>query len=282
MGSLERAVQAPIAVVAVDLDDTLLNARLEISPRTRRAVAAARERGVHVVLATGRMYASARPYALQLHLQGPIVTYNGALVRTVRGKILAHRPVPLNAAREVLEAAAREGWTTLAFVDDRLFVANIDDGVRYYVSIARRPAYPVGDLRRFLHSEPTKLLIVAPDGDTAGAIAQELDTRFQGRLQITRSKARFVEITRAGVSKGLALRDVAAYYQVPLSRIMAIGDGFNDLDMIRAAGLGVAVANSPAEVRDAADRVTESNEDDGVAIAIERWVLEQPGLELAN
>src|SRR5690606_13290051 len=131
-------------------------------------------------------------------------------------------------------------------------------------------------------ADPTKLLVVADDGRHAQAIWERLEAAVGNRLQVTRSKARFVEMTRKGVSKGTALEDVAAYYQVPLSRMMAIGDGFNDLDMIRAAGLGVAVANSPAEVRDAADRVTESNEDDGVAIAIERWVLEQPGLEMAN
>lgn len=272
-------VRAPIAVVAVDMDDTLLNNRLEIGPRTERAIAAVRELGVKVVLATGRMYCSARPYALRLRLHGPIIAYNGALVKTVAGKVLSHRPLPLEVARDVLERAVEEGWSLHAYVDDRMFVSEINDAVRYYMSISGRPAYPVGDLREFLETDPTKLLIVTETPEEALELRDELQRWMGHRMQVSISKARFVELTRLGVSKATALEDVAQYYQVPLSRIMAIGDGFNDLDMIRAAGLGVAVANAPAEVREAADHVTSSNEEEGVALALERWVLGQPGLE---
>src|SRR5690625_2157109 len=136
----QRRRRAPIAVLAVDMDDTLLDSQLEVSPRTERAIAAAREQGVRVVLATGRMYSSARPYAQRLRLDGPLITYNGALVKTVEGKTLVHRPIPLDVAREALELAAEHGWFMHVYLDDKLFVTELNEAVRYYVSISQRPA----------------------------------------------------------------------------------------------------------------------------------------------
>src|SRR5690606_14638035 len=115
---------------------TLLNSRLEVAPRTAQAIAAAQERGVQVVIATGRMYSSALPYAQKLALTGPLVTYNGALVRTVRGKTLAHRPIPLEVAQEVLDMAGAKGWVVNCYLDDELYVDEITEGVEYYVSIS--------------------------------------------------------------------------------------------------------------------------------------------------
>lgn len=281
-GGARKGNRAPIAVLAVDMDDTLLNSQRDISPRTRRAIAEAQSRGVRVVLATGRMYSSARPYAEQLRLRGPLITYNGALVKTVEGKVLSHRPIPLEAAQEVLDLGAQARWLTYVYVDDRMFVSEINDVVRRYMSISRRPAYPVVDLRRFLQADPTKIIFVGRDGEESAAIIAAVKERLGEELEITQSNPRFVELTQRGVSKGTALEDVAEYFEVPLSRIMAIGDGFNDLDMIRTAGMGIAVANAPEPVRAAADHVTTSNDEDGVALAIERWILHQPGLELAT
>ncbi|MBO8142333.1 MAG: HAD family phosphatase [Firmicutes bacterium] len=262
-----------IRLVAVDLDDTLLNEDLAISPRSRRAIARAQKAGIAVVLATGRMFPSARPYALSLGLTGPLITYNGAMIKTAAGNLWWHRPVPRDVALEVLDWAQSAGGAVQCYLDDRLCVPRITEEVRYYTEIAGIPAQAVGDMRRLLsEGEPTKMLSVGSP-EAVRAWEADLKARFGPRLAVTISKPRFVEMLRPGVSKASALAEVARRLGVDRGDVLAIGDSFNDLEMLDWAGVGVAMGNAPPEVQAAADHVVRSNVEEGVAEAIERFVL---------
>lgn len=263
----------PIRLVALDVDDTLLTDDLTISPRVRQAIHEAMARGVTVILATGRMFPAARPYAKELGLTGPLITYNGALIRTEDGDTWWHRPVPRPLALEVLDRAEAEGWDVQCYCDDRLFVPRIDEGVRYYLDIANVPAQTCSDMRALLQErETTKLLAIGEPEETARR-AEALTEAFAGRLTITISKPRFVEMLDASVSKAAALAEVARRLSVPRDQVLAIGDSFNDLEMIRWAGVGVAMGNAHPEVRARADFVVATNMEEGVAEALERFVL---------
>ncbi|MGI6038072.1 MAG: Cof-type HAD-IIB family hydrolase [Limnochordia bacterium] len=254
-----------IRLVAIDMDDTLLTDELTIDPRCAAAIAKAREKGVLVTIATGRMYRSALPYAQQLQIDVPLVCYNGAMIRQVSGKLLHHDPVPEDTVAQLIPFCAERNLTLQLYVEEELVVEEINPHVEYYISVANVPAKAVGTLKP---APSTKALIVGNevDLDTWEPKIQEL---FGHQLEATRSKPRYIEMTKKGVSKAVALRFLAEHYGIDRREIMAIGDSFNDLEMIKYAGIGVAMANAPQEVKEVADYVTRSNGEAGVAYALD-------------
>jgi len=262
-----------IRLVAIDLDDTLLRDDLTIAPGAKEAIRKAQQKGVTVVLATGRMFPAALPFAQELGLTGPLITYNGALIRTAAGETWWHRPVPRELALEILDFGAAAGWTVQCYCDDRLYVRQINDDVKYYLEIARVPVQECPDMRALLSERlSTKLLSIGSPEEIVRR-AESLRQAFAGRLTITISKPRFVEMLAAGVSKAAALAEVARRLHVPREQVMAIGDSFNDLDMIQWAGVGVAMGNAPDAVKELADCVVGTNMEEGVAEAFERFVF---------
>jgi hypothetical protein len=264
-------------LVAVDLDDTLLDSALEVSPRTVRALARAREKGVIVTLATGRMFSSAAPIARRLGIDAPIITYQGALVKNpFTGEELAHRVLPNGVARAVIARLAGYGYHFNVYLDDRLCMESLTGLGRRYADICRVEAHVVGDLLAFLgERSPTKVLVIAPE-DEILALMREMKAVFPAeRVHITRSKPYFLEFSHPRATKGQALKYLAERYGIPREAVMAIGDGYNDLDMVEYAGLGVMMDNARDEVKRHADYVTASNDADGVAEAIERFILDK-------
>lgn len=270
--------QAPVALIALDLDDTLLGPDLAVSERARAAIARAQKRGVRVTLATGRMFRSALPYARELGLVTPLITYNGGLIKDpLTGEVLRLRTIPAPLAREVALQARSEGFTLNIYLEDTLYVAEINAAVEYYLSIAQVEPHPVGDLVALLEREspralPTKLLICATEAEV-DQLLPRLRKLYRGRLRITRSKPRFIEMEPAEVNKGEALAYLARHLGIERKRVMAVGDGENDLDMLRYAGVSVAVRTAPPHVRAVARYLTGSAGEEGVAEAIERWAL---------
>lgn len=265
-------------LLAIDVDDTLIGPDLAVRPASAAAIRAAVAHGVRVVLATGRMFRSAKPYAEALGLAGPIIAYNGAMVRELNGETWFERPVPLPEALAVQAYAARQRLTLNVFIDDALFVEAINADVDYYMSIAGVTAETVGPLAPFLQTQaaagkrPTKLLIVAAAEAVPGHIAG-LQADLGGALEVMRSKPRYIEIIAPGVSKAVALAAVAERFGVSQPRIMAIGDSGNDVPMLAYAGLGVAMGHGSETAKQAADYVTGSHEDEGLANAIGRFIL---------
>lgn len=264
-----------IRLVAIDVDDTLIDDQLQIVAENAEAIRQASAAGIRVTLATGRMYASVEHYARELGLFGtPLISYNGAWVRDLEGNEILHRPVPTALVVELARLARSLGATLNLYVDDRLYVEALNEAVDHYTSIAQVEAHPVGDLEAFIRSRPevggsTKALMVV-DASEAEALTGRLQAEYAGRLEIVRSKPRFIEFTAIGVSKGEALRVVAGLEGIDQRSVMAIGDSYNDISMLQYAGIGVAVANAPAEVRAAADWTVAHHRDGGVAEALQR------------
>lgn len=263
-----------IKLVAIDLDGTLMGPDLVISGRNRAAVAAATARGVRVTIATGRMVRATAPFARLLGLSSPLICYQGAMVADMEtGAVLMHQPVPLDLAREVLDLARERSWHLHLYIDDEMWVEALTPQVAAYTALAAtiRPRV-MGELRQALDRPPTKMLIMGPPDETQRTLAV-LRERFGGRLYLTWSLPTYAEIARAGCSKGAALEWLAARLGIAREETMAIGDAPNDAEMVRWAGLGVAMAGAGPELRAAADHVTASLAEDGVARAIERFVL---------
>lgn len=265
-------------LIALDLDDTLLDADSKISPRNMRAIREAAGRGVMVTIATGRMFRTGLPYvrALALNVDWPMINCHGALIKTTESKkVIYHRPLDSELAAAIAGEAEAGGYHVNVCIGDRLYIQEENEFSRYYRTIADVDLEAVGRMTPFLeHSReaPTKLTVINWDGELQ-EIEAYLRAKYGEKIVALQSSGYFLEITDRRATKGQALQRLAERQGVRREEIIAFGDSFNDLDMIRYAGLGVAVANARPEVRRAADLVTAANIEDGVARVIEQYIL---------
>jgi len=262
-----------VKLIALDMDDTLLNDDRQISSRNCEAIRKAAEQGVLVTIATGRMYCSARPYAEMLGIDAPLVVYNGGLVKSWKsGETLFHQPVPVELAQEVLGFFREQNWYVQTYVDDVLYVETLSEKAQAYADYAGVTAVPVGERLFTCDQAPTKILGMA-DSDFVQEMGAAVAKKFGSRLCTASSKAVFLEMVHPAVNKARALSFVAEQYGIAQEEIMAIGDSGNDIEMLRYAGLGVAMGNARPAAKAAAQVVTADNNGDGVALAIEKYVL---------
>ncbi|MBM7624183.1 Cof-type HAD-IIB family hydrolase [Sporohalobacter salinus] len=262
-------------LLAIDVDDTLLSDELVLSSRVKNKIRKAVEANVLVTIATGRMYSSALPYAKQLELGLPLITYNGALIKeAISGEVIDHQPIPVELAQEIGALADREDWHLNLYINDKLYVTKSGPTVEKYEEISGMRATLVEEeITDFLVQSPTKLLIIGSSPAQTEGILTRISDEFGDDLSITQSKSTFVEIMQQDVSKGVALKHLAKKFDIKRNEVIAIGDSLNDLEMIEYAGLGVAVANGADELKERSDYVTESNEEDGVAGVIDKFIL---------
>lgn len=266
----------PIRLLALDLDGTLIGDTLRVSPRVRRALRQAIDAGVHVTLATGRSFRQTRHYAQQLGIATPLICYQGALVQDPASEaVLFCCAVPVPLAREFVDLARAQRWSLGVVTDAGLHTERVTEGVRFFAEYGpiAEPVIEVPSLDAVLSDEPIKLIVVTAE-ERAGAVSDLLAAHFDGRLRIVRSFTCFVEGTNLAASKGQALAFLAQRLGVTQVETMAIGDHDNDADMVAWAGWGVAMGNASAAVKAAAAYVAPPLEEDGAAVAIERFVLE--------
>lgn len=275
--------EPPIGLVATDLDGTLIGPDLGITPRVAAAIAAAQARGVIVVIATGRMYRSTLRFARALELRAPLICYQGAYVREMPVGDIA--PLPIRhvtlaaaVAREAIRWSRERGLDPHVNQDDRLVMERGDEGADDYERLSGIDADFVPDLLAAVVRPVTKVLAVGPAGVPEQVLAAGREA-FAGRAEVTVSHPEYLEFTAPGVTKGQALRWLARRLRVPMAATMAVGDQYNDLEMLAAAGHGVAMAGSPEEVRLAARHVTASVAEDGFAVAVEALVLGRGSLD---
>lgn len=265
-----------IKLVALDLDDTLLDSGLKISSSCIEAIKKARQKGVIITLSTGRMFKSALPYAQQLGIDVPIITYQGAWVKnSLSGAVLYYQPVPAALARQVMTYFRQQGVHFHSYYNDELCIEKPSPEADDYARLAGVKARLYDDLIEALNQyEAMKIMAISQNEPLLLAMEKELKTNFADQLYITRSKPFYLEVMNRSAGKAQALELIAGHYGIKSSEVMAVGDSFNDLDMIKWAGLGVAMGNAIEAVKAAADFVTFSNDEEGVTEALQRFVLQ--------
>lgn len=274
-----------IRFIALDIDGTLLNSKLEVSAANRSAIAQATQRGIEVALVTGRRYDFAIPVARQIHSPLTMILNNGALIRTKEGKTLLRHLLPRATARRVL--LATEPWRdATAVVFDRpkanqVMLQTIDweDPTRgsYYKRNREFLAEAV-PLESCLDEDPIQVMYT---GGVAAMREAEMTLRsvqfveeFALAVTVYENKDfSMIDVIHPAVSKGAALAEWAGSHGVAREEIMAIGDNHNDLEMLSFAGVPVVMENSVPELKERGWHVTRSNDQDGVAAAIERFAL---------
>jgi Cof subfamily protein (haloacid dehalogenase superfamily) len=243
-----------------------------LRPRTREAIAATRARGIHVVLVTGRMFQAVRPYALEALIDDPVVCYQGAVVaEPVSGRWLRHVPIPLELAREAIAAINEEGFGLNCYVDDELYVAEITPEARRYADFQHIELHVVGNLLEWLDEPPTKLVVI-DDPEVLDGLKQRMRARFDGRLYISKSLPYFLEFASPDVTKAAGLDFLAGHLGFTREDTVGFGDGENDVELLEWAGYGVAVANAHERVKEVADFVCPSVDEEGVAQVLEAFL----------
>jgi Cof subfamily protein (haloacid dehalogenase superfamily) len=269
---------APTAyrLVALDLDGTVMGHDLVIPPAVHEAIGAAHAAGVHVTLATGRMFGATIPFAQQLGIITPLICYQGALIRNpLTDEVLLATNMPGDEAAEAVQLLLDHEIFVLAYIDERLHIAERRAELDHYLSLHPEGAEIVvsDDLPTEVRAAaPTKLLFIAEPPVVTDELIR-LEAHFGERLMITRSHQLYGELAAPGIGKGVALERLAAHLGVPREETLAIGDQENDLSMLAWAGLGLAIGNAAPIVREGADAIVPPVHEAGVAWAIRRYVL---------
>ncbi len=264
-------------MIVLDLDGTLTNSRKEITPKTFQALMTAQESGVKVVLASGRPTYGIAPLADQLQLDkfgGYILAFNGGEIYNWETKSLVHAIV-LNP--EVLpyayNCAKENGFTILTYKDNDIICEDPEDEyVQKEVKINKMGTKKVESFLETVDFQVAKCLIVG-DSSRLVLLEQEMKEKLQETNEIYRSEPYFLEVLPKGIDKAQTLAVLLDRLGLTKDEVIACGDGFNDLSMVKYAGLGVAMANAQDIVKENADYITLSNDEDGIAHVVEKFIL---------
>jgi len=266
-------MSGPFRLLVADIDGTLVTGDRRITPGVRAAVQAAREAGVRVCLATGRMWRSAEPYVRALGADPPAILYNGGLVYDFRTgtewRRLHLEPAHARAVLEILRDIPQV--QPHLYVGDQVYTGEMNAITERYMHKDGLEVTAVGDLLAFLPPAPMKILIIGARPDLE-RVARAVAARPVA-INMVFSEETYLEILPTGSSKGDALRFVAEHLGIPLRQTIAVGDNLNDLEMIRIAGLGVAMGNAPEALKIHAGYIAPTNEEEGLVDVIDRFVL---------
>lgn len=260
-------------LIAIDIDDTLINDDKEVTPATQQALEQAVAKGTVVTLATGRAYASAQAIARQTGLNVPIITYQGALVKNLMDeKVLYERYVPVEAARKLHDYCIEHNLHLQTYIDDKLYARELNQHLIDYTTLNRTQYYIEPNFAKLMELPTPKMLIIDDPAflDELQPILREL---LGDSVHITKSKPEFLEIMHKEGTKGAALTFLANHFGCDLKDTIAVGDSWNDHEMLEAAGLGVAMGNAIEPLKAIANYITASNNEDGVKEVIEKFIL---------
>jgi len=261
-----------VQAFACDFDRTLVGRDALLRPHTRAAITRSQEAGIPVLVATGRMFRSVRPYLEEAGIADPVVCYQGAaVVDPVSGTFLLHEPIPLETAREAIRLLTGLGYPPNCYVADRLYVDRHTEYSRMYAEFQHLPVEEVGDLATWLEAAPTKLVAVA-DPEEIPAIRQKIAAAFGERLFLTTSLPYLLELGNPAVSKGTGLEFVADRLGVPVDGIVAFGDGENDIELLEHAGFGIAIDDGNPLLIERADWTCPGPDQEGVASVIDAYL----------
>jgi Cof subfamily protein (haloacid dehalogenase superfamily) len=270
---------ADVRLLVLDLDGTIVDESNRVRDSVAQAIHSAQRRGVAVAIATGRMFQSSLYAHSSVGSTLPLICYEGAQIREPNtGFVHRHWPLEPRVAAQLLDHTERlslSGRLSVHFyIDDNVYVSNLNrTSINYYEGSKVDPIV-VSDLRQLLDRATTKVLVLSDDVQVIARLSSELKTSHS-RTRVKQYKSiTFLEAFHPAVNKRLAVSYLAEeIMSLRPENVMAVGDDFTDIEMLQYAGIGVAMGNAPVAVKASADWVTTTIEKDGVARAVERWIL---------
>lgn len=263
-------------LLALDIDGTLTNSEKIITPKTRQALIDAQKKGVRLILASGRPTEGVLPVAKELEMEkygGLILSYNGArVIDLANNKVVYEKTLPAEIIPVISDLAHQYRLGVLTYVGGAVITETPNDPyIQLEARINKIPLRGVKDFVSAVTEKEPKCLMTG-DGNYIGEVEPEIAKALEG-LSVYRSESFFLEIMPENIDKALSLEKICEYTGVKREELAACGDGYNDIPMIRYAELGIAMANAKEPVKEAADAVTLSNDEDGIAAAIEKYFV---------
>ena len=263
-----------IKLFVSDLDGTMLPDGNVVSAENIAAVRRAATAGVTVTIATGRMFEAALPVARALGVDVPIISYNGGLIKSPSGRVYEEHTVDSALAHNIIAFCKERGWYIQSYSGGVLRYVEACDESRFYENSQQLTGQAVGWDGLFAHTEGNcKLLLATKGRDVTLTRAEAMLAAFGERVDVTRSADRLIEIVPKGISKASALKSLAGKLGISIAETMAIGDAYNDLPMLQAAGKSIAMGNAFPEVKEVTDYETLTCEENGLAAAIYHYVF---------
>ncbi|MEE3483883.1 MAG: Cof-type HAD-IIB family hydrolase [Bacteroidales bacterium] len=266
-------------ILVLDIDGTLTNSKKEIPPRTKSAILKAQEKGAIVALASGRPSPGITHVANELELDrfgGYVLSFNGGVITNYQTKeVIFEKVLPDGVIPVLYEEAKKAGVAIVSYLDDAIVTETPEAKyIDYEAFLNHMKVVKVDDFVDTLRSPVTKCLMV---GDPEILVKEEerLKKKLGDRLNVFRSEPFFLEIMPQNIDKAYSLNKLLKHLKMTREEMIACGDGFNDRSMIEFAGLGVAMCNAQPEVKAVADLVTLTNDEEGVALVVEDYMLKE-------
>lgn len=264
-------------LIAIDIDGTLLNSSKEISPHTRYALLEAQRQGKRIILASGRHPVGVYPIASDLMLDrygGYIMSFGGAkIIDCSTGQTVVSKLFPKEYLPDIVNVTKNSNITIMAHDDSKIYAnSKVNDYTDVEKDILKMEMTVVEDFVSAVKFDINKLLL-AGEPDELDRYQEILSRRYDGLLDVYKSAPYFLELMPFGVSKGSMLHLLLDKLGIDRNELVAFGDNYNDMTMIGYAGLGVAMENAEQEVKKIANYVCESNDNDGIASTIRKFVL---------
>lgn len=256
-------------LVVLDMDGTLLNNEHHVSIANKEVIHRLKREGTSVVLASGRPYESIYPYVKDLDIDLPIIAANGALIKSpLTSEVYYSSGLPINLAEEIIEYGQENQFPISLYLDGEVHTFN-ESMVKVHWELEKINARLID---KFVGNRDLFKIIYANTPQKIEEAYIHLEQKYKEKLYITRSDAIYLDVMNINASKGKALYKLMDMLQISSHEVLVLGNSFNDIAMFEVAGLAIAMDNSPQEVKDAANFVTKSNNDDGVAYALDRYI----------
>lgn len=265
-------------ILILDIDGTLVNSKKEITPKTYEAIMKIQDMGHIVALASGRPYPGMKQYIKKLHMDemgGYAIAFNGGMIVDCRTqKPVIEKCIPNIYIKDLYEYAVDNEIGMVTYKDDMVITGTeIDNYMQYEARLNYMPLKKVKDFVSFVDYDMVKCLMTAEPNIKAPRCEMELKKMFSPKLNVFRSEPYFIEITTSGVDKSTTIPKLLDMLGLSLEKSICCGDGFNDATMVKCAGIGVAMANAQQVVKDNADYITGSCDDDGLVEVIDKFIL---------
>lgn len=265
---------AKYKLIAADMDGTLLDDKYRVEPELTAVLEKCRDRGIHLVIATGRLYVSAFPFVRELGVTLPVIASNGAVIKDPgTDELLCHFPLDKDLAIRALKLTATDTAQRFMCINDRFFTDVSEETFKKYAEALKIDFIRVIPLEEAVTDDPTMVTIRDREDEIArltGLLRQHLGDK----VYLANSKPFFLDVNNPLVSKGNAVKWLCRRLGIDPAEVLAIGDGWNDLEMLQVAGMGVAVANAPGDLKKHADYICQLPSYHGVIEAIEKFILD--------
>ena len=263
-----------IKMLVMDIDGTFLRKDFTYSDEFVKMLERIKNIGIKPVIATGRMYKGAVPLAEELNLNTPIICYQGSVVRNYKenDEFIYRRQMTKEQAKKVIAYLRSKDVHINTYINDSLYVEQDDEHVKEYVFNRFINYNLVPSLDDLDLGNLDKILFIEHDQEKINSMVEELREMFKGELFIIKSMAHYCEITHIDATKGKAILALCEHWGIDIRDVMAVGDQDNDIEMIKTAGIGVAMGNATQGLKDVADFITKTVDDDGIVYVVEKFV----------